>query len=141
MLHVLMLLFSFLNAYDEPDTLNHIKFNFFYKVQFVPQEASERPRLPIHSLIPVVVPTADYHSIQRANIDQRDLDYWIWFYKDREEPDLEAIALHRKLLQPGEFTIGNLRAFKEAVSNMFPVPRCDLMRLTEKTILRLKNIQ
>ncbi|MBX3458325.1 MAG: hypothetical protein KF820_08245 [Candidatus Paracaedibacteraceae bacterium] len=141
MLHVLMLLFSFLNAYDESDTLNHIKFDFFYKVQFVPQEVSERPRLPVHSLVPVVVPTLDYHLIQRANIDQRDLDYWIWFYKDHEEPNLEATALHRKLLQPGEFTIENLRIFKEAVSNMFPVPRCDLMKLTERTILRLKNIQ
>ena len=138
--YVLFILLTLAQAYDEPETLNHVKFEFFYKAQFVPQEVSERPKLPLNSLMPVIIPTTEYHIIQRANVEQGDLDYLIWFFNYQEHNDLEAMAWHRKLLQTGQFNTPNLLLFKEAVANMIPHPRHDLMLLVDMTIFKMKEI-
>ncbi len=134
-----LLLCCFVDAHDVSETMNHVKFDFFYKAQFVPQDNSEPLILPMDSLTPVVIPTADYHLIQRIPVDQGDLDHLIWLLNYWEYPDSEAMAWHRKLLQPGQFNVENLYGFKLAVNGM-PEPRDDLIQLADMAISKVKKI-
>jgi hypothetical protein len=139
--YVLFFLLTLAQAYDEPETFNHVKFEFFYKAQFIPQEVSKRPRLPLNSLMPVIIPTDEYHIIQRANVEQGDLNYLIWLYEYHENIETEAFAWYRKLLQPGEFTLANLYNFRGASLSILPEPRQDLALLSEMSMARLRRIQ
>ena len=140
MYSILFSLLTFVHAYDAPESFNHVKFEFFYKAQFIPEEESVRPRLPMNSLEPVIIPNAEYNLIQRANIEQGDLDYLIWFFSYREYNDLEAMAWHRQLLQPKQFNVRNLVMFREAAANIMPEPRYDLMLLADRSISKLERL-
>ncbi|MBX3486618.1 MAG: hypothetical protein KF798_01785 [Candidatus Paracaedibacteraceae bacterium] len=134
-----LLLCCFVDAHDMPETINHVKFDFFYKVQFVPQDNSESVRLPMDALTPVVIPTVDYHFIQRIPADQGDLDHLIWLFDYWESPDSEAMVWHRKLVQPGQFNIENLHGFKLAINGMSEL-RNDLINLADKAISKVRKI-
>lgn len=128
-------------AIDLPsDSFNHVKFDFFYKAIFVPQNESERPHIPMNALMPVIIPTSDYRLITKAPVENDDLDGLIWFFNYHESYKSELLCYYRKLMQPGEFTINNLIEFRHSLLNQDDDIRDDIILHTQETIERLYDL-